>query len=444
MIKASLGFFRTAVFAWIIIVTGFCSALAEEYDYINISEPFLQKIPLAVPVFMQLSGAQEEKPIAESAAGQLAEALAFTGYFKTIDPGAFLEEPSEKGIVAEAINFKNWRDIGAELLITGGVRYEAGVLQMEFRLFDPFRAELLVGKRYTGPPGDQRRMVLRFAGEMIQRLTDRQGLFNSRIAFVGENENGRCLYICDFDGKNIIQITEPQPIVLSPAWRPDGKALAYTAYTDDKPEIYLVDTDSRRVSKFTSFEGINITPEWMRDGSGLAVTLSFQGDEEIYLLTREGKVDKRLTNSWGVDVSPSFSPDGKQMVFVSSRSGSPQLYIKDISSGRIKRLTYEGQYNTQPDWSPSGDKIAYSGMKDGRIDIYVIDNNTGEISQLTGQAGDNESPSWSPDGSMIVFSSTRSGPGRLYVMTATGTDQRRLLEMEGRQLLPDWSPAGND
>ena len=441
MTRPSLLPVQTAVCFCILILAVFSSARASQYDYINISEPFLKKIPLAVPVFKGLSEAPEEAEIAQSAADRLADALSYTGYFKLIDRKAFLEEPSQKGIALEDLNLKNWRDIGAELLVTGGVRYEAGVLQMELRLFDPFRSSLLVGKRYTGPRENERRIVLRFANEIIHRLTGRSGLFDSRMAFVGADDNGKSIYTCDFDGKNIQRVTEPQPIVISPAWRPDGKAIAYTAYTDNRPEIYLKDLDTGEVAKLTTFEGINITPAWLPDGSALAATLSYQGDEEIYLLTTGGKVDKRLTNSWGVDVSPSFSPDGGQMVFVSNRSGSPQLYVQEISSGRIRRLTYEGQYNTQPDWSPVGDRIVYSGMKDGFIDIFVIDVNTGEISQLTREAGDNEAPSWSPDGSMIVFSSTRNGPSRIFVMTASGTDQRMLLEMEGKQVLPDWSPG---
>ena len=441
MKRSSRVFFKIIACAWILVFAAICQTSAADYDYINISEPFSQKVPIAVPAFKSMSVAPEEEQIARDAAGQLAEALAYTGYFKLIDHGAFLERPAEKGVTMEALNFKNWRDIGAELLITGSVRYEAGVLQMEFRLFDPFRSELLVGKRYTSPADDVRQMVLRFADQVIARLTGRQGLFDSRIAFVGGDADGKAVYTCDFDGRNIRRLTKQQPIVVGPAWHPDFGSIAYTAYTDDRPEIYMVDTSSQEVTKLTAFEGINITPAWLPDGSGLAATLAFEGDEEIYLLTPEGKVDKRLTNSWGVDVSPSFSPDGKKMVFVSSRSGSPQLYVKEISSGRIRRLTYEGRYNTQPDWSPDGDRIVYSGMKDGSIDIYVVDVNTGEVSRLTRQAGDNEAPSWSPDGSMIVFSSTRTGSSALFVMTASGTDQRMLLDMDAKQQLPDWSPA---
>ncbi|MBS0014454.1 MAG: Tol-Pal system beta propeller repeat protein TolB, partial [Desulfobacterales bacterium] len=123
MKKSFRVFFKMSACAWILVLAASCPASAADYDYINISEPFSQKVPIAVPVFQSMSVAPEEAQLAREAAGQLAEALAYTGYFKLIDHGAFLEQPAEKGVTMEALNFKNWRDIGAELLITGGVRY---------------------------------------------------------------------------------------------------------------------------------------------------------------------------------------------------------------------------------------------------------------------------------------------------------------------------------
>ncbi|MBS3756625.1 MAG: Tol-Pal system beta propeller repeat protein TolB [Desulfobacterales bacterium] len=421
------------------LVPGACPQAAD-YDYINIREPFSQKIPMAIPVFKTLSRGAAEKQVAQNAADMLEAALAYTGYFKMIDRDAFLQDPGGQGIVMEEIKFGNWTDIGAELLLTGGVRLESGVLQMEFRLFDPYRQKMILGKRYTGKVDGQRKMVLRFCGEMIKRLTGRQGLFDSRIAFVGTGDEGKSVYVCDFDGKNVTRTTKPQSIVVSPAWAPDNRYIAYTAYTHGNQRIYISDLQDGSVREFAAYEGINLTPAWHPGSSALAATLSFEGDEEIYLLTETGKIDKRLTESWGVDVSPAFSPEGKKMVFVSSRSGSPQLYVKDMRSGSVRRLTYEGTYNTQPDWSPVGGQVVYSGMKNGRIDIYVIDVDSGETERLTRKAGDNEAPSWSPDGSMIVFTSTRTGNSRIFVMTASGTDQRMLLDMPGKQQLPDWSP----
>ncbi len=432
---------RYAWFVFIIFVIALHTPLVHaEYDYITITDPFIKKIPVAVPDFKPLSSAPGIKEHARNAAVILKKCLEFTGYFKIMDPGAFLENPAEKGIDEKSINFKNWVDIGAEMLITGGVDQSDGVLQLELRLFDPFRGELLLGKRYTGKVEDTRRMILRFANEIIRKLTGRDGVFLSRIVYIDSNGEGKKVCICEFDGSNRVCPVDAGEIALSPVWSPEGTTIAYTSYKSGTPAIYLYDIFSGKETKI-AFEGINLSPAWFPDGKKIAATLSFDGDEEIYLLTTKGGIVKRLTMNWGIDVSPVFSPDGKKMAFVSKRSGSPQIYIKDLETGRDKRLTFEGRYNTEPDWSPDGRHIVFTGMHGGATDIYVIETNGENLKRLTHDSGHNEHPRWSPDGSMIVFSSNRTGHYRIFVMTASGTDQRMLFSAPGDQKMPDWSPA---
>lgn len=426
------------------IVCHFCFPPAgqaqDRYDYINISDPFLKKIPMAIPVFKDMSESPEEGGIAAEATEILSSGLTFTGYFNLIDRGAYLESLQEKGITAADLNFGNWTDIGAELLITGGVWRHDGTVRLELRVFDVYKGKLLFGKRYGGSTGDLRKMLHRFCNDLVYRLTGKRGLFGSRIVFIGKNDGGHAIYICDFDGHAPQKVVESDTITLFPSWSPNGRAIAYTSYAQGNPDIVIRELETGDTKRI-SYEGINLTPTWIPDGSGkMAATLSVNGDEEIYLLTEAGKIDKRLTDSWGIDVSPTFSPDGRQIAFVSKRSGTPQIYIKDIEAGEVRRLTFEGSYNTEPDWSPQGDRIVYSAMNGGRADICVIGTDGEGFTQLTRDAGSNESPAWSPDGSMIVFSSTRKGKAKLFVMTASGTDQRQLLDMPGEQVLPDWSP----
>jgi len=417
------------------------SGLAQtEYEYIDISNPFLRKIPLAVPWFKMTSGHAAEHEYARKAAGLISETLEFTGYFKILDQGAFLTDPLNPAIISANINFRNWTGIGAELLITGGILVKDDIVEMELRLFDTFKESLLVGKRYKGWVKDERQMIRRFCSEVIFHLTGSKGIFDSKIAFISTGTGHKEIYICEFDGYRPVQFTDNKNINLFPAWSSDTQWLAYTSYVKGKPDLYIKSLEEKRGATLDK-KGLQITPAWVPGKFELAATLSFSGDQEIYLLTGTGKITKRLTYSRGIDVAPTWSPDGKRMAFVSKRSGSPQIYIKDIASGRVERLTFEGRYNTEPSWSPIGDKIAYSGMTAGEINIYVIDAEGGDPTQLTQNQGSNESPSWSPDGSLIVFSSTRQGLSRIYVMTAYGTDQRRLLALPGEQSNPAWSAS---
>ena len=420
--------------AYVMFGTGTCGA---GYDYIDITHPFLRKIPIAIPVFKKVHPDDATERLSRTASNLLAETLDFTGYFKILDRAAFLVDMQTVTALAH-VNFHNWTSIGAELLVTGGVLIQDDQVEMELRLYDTFKEKLLVGKRYKGLIKDQRKIVRRFCSEIIFFLTGDKGIFNSEIAFVSKNSGNKEIYICEFDGYSPRQVTHLKSITLSPKWSSDGKWLAYTSYAKGKADLYIKHLREKR-GTVISKKGTNITPAWVPDKFVLAASLSFSGDPEIYLLTGTGKIIKKLTKKRGIDVSPTWSPDGKHMAFVSKRSGTPQIYVKNTVSGAVRRLTFEGRYNTQPSWSPKGDKVAYSGMESGRNNIFVIGIDGQGPIQLTHDSGDNEAPSWSPDASLIVFSSTREGPSRIYVMTAYGTDQRRLLALRGEQSQPDWS-----
>ena len=412
---------------------------AAEYDYIDISNPFLRKIPLAVPWFKNISGGSDMEALSVSLPDILSETLEFTGYFKMLDRQAFLMDSKNPDILATHINFRNWTAIGAELLITGGLQVKDGLMETELRLFDTIKEKLIIGKRYKGGTDDTLHMIRRFCSEVMYHVAGHRGVFDSKIAFLSSLAGEKEIYITDFDGHNPKQFSRHGDITLFPAWSSDGKWMAYTSYAKGRPDLYIRNITENQITTL-DMQGIQITPAWVPGKFELAVTLSFSGDQEIYLLTGGGKIIKRLTNSRGIDVEPTWSPDGKHMAFVSKRSGTPQIYIKDMTSGRVRRLTFQGRYNTQPDWSPKGDKIVYSSMEAGGIDIFTIGVDGSNRVQLTENQGDNEAPSWSPDGSLIVFNSTREGRSKIYIMTAFGTDQRRLISMPGEQTNPKWSP----
>ena len=414
---------------------------AKEVDYINISNPFLNKTPIAVTQFKAFNGHEAEVNGGIAAEQILKDGLDFTGYLKVLNPAAFLSNPAQSGIQLGQINFKDWTGIGADLLVTGGIEEQGGQVTLKLRLFDTFNSKLLVGKVYTGPSSQIRHMILLFCSEISYALTGNWGVFNSKVAFVSTVNGNKEIFVCDFDGSSAKQITTHKSISLSPAWSSDGQWLAYVSYAKGKPDIYIKNLKENR-GRVVNNKGSNLSPDWMPGQLSLAAALSFSGDQEIYLLTKMGEVSKRITNSVGVNVSPRFSPDGRKIAFTSDRGGNPQIYIQDLEGGDATRITFTGRYNTSPAWSPDGKKIAYVGIEKNAVNIFVITlaSGLGTPVQLTMNQGSNEDPSFSPDGGLIVFTSDRKGGvSRLFVMTSAGTDQRQLLNLAGKQSQPYWS-----
>jgi len=415
--------------------------------YIDISSPSQRKIPIAIPALRHEGGDAAGYPLAKSLADSLGGALTFTGLFQVLNPNMFLQDPQQMGTDLADIKFPEWSFLGADMLVRGSYRVSGGKLEVTFRLLDVVNQSQIMKKSYLDDATAVRQIVLRFADDMMLQLTGEPGIFNTRIAFVGDGTGHKEIYVADFDGFNQRRLTSDNSIDLNPEWSPDGKSLTFVSYKKgnpsqrENPNLYVMNLATKSVQILSQRPGLNITPAWHPQGGKLAVTLSVSGNSELYLIDSRGQILEQLTKSFAISVSPSWSPDGRKLAYVSNRTDKPQIYILDLAGNTSTRLTFEGDYNTSPAWSPRGDRIAFSGFHEGRFDIFLISPNGNNLQQLTGGSGDNENPCWSPDGRMILFQSDRQGGTTLWVMLANGSDQRPLgLRLGGKHTEPAWSP----
>ena len=406
--------------------------------YIDINAPSIRKFNIAIPDFKYLGKDNRNPELSTRLPGVISNDLALSGYFSPMDKQAFLEG-KDGPLTLQKIRFKDWSVIGAELLLKGGYTCVGRSLEMEVRLFDVFWARQILGKRIIGDIKDYRYLMHRLGNEIIRQLTGHEGIFLTRLAFVGNERGNKEIYVSDYDGHNVQPMTNDRSIALLPRWSPDGMKIMYNSYKDGGPMLYMKDIRSNRVKRISSRAGLNIGASWTPDGKNVALTLSKNGNPDIYAIDLNGKILKKLAGHWGIDVSPAFSPDKKKMAFVSNRSGSPQIYLLHLETGREERLSFEGKYNTSPVWS-SLNRIAFVSMNDGHFDIYTMDADGGRVKRLTENQGNNEDPCWSPDGRYIVFSSNRKGRYHLYMMNANGQNQSRITFLRGDQSSPSWAP----
>ncbi|OQX65423.1 MAG: Tol-Pal system beta propeller repeat protein TolB [Desulfococcus sp. 4484_242] len=406
--------------------------------YIDINAPSIQKFRIAVPEFKNLTRENQHPGLALKLTDVLSKDLSHSGYFSLINKEAFLMQKGET-LEPGNIRFKDWSVIGAELLLYGGYTCIGRSLEIEMRLFDVFSGRQILGKRTLGTIKEYRHLVHLLANEIILKLTGHPGIFLTRLAFVSDRSGRKEIYICDYDGANVRQITHNHTITILPRLSPNGKQIAYTSYKEGAPMVYLKDLSSGMEKRLSGRPGLNTGITWAPGARKLALTISRNGNPDIYTIDLNGRIQKRLTTYWGIDVSPVFSPDGNRIAFVSNRSGSPQIYILNLSSGRTDRLTFTGSYNTSPAWSRLN-RIAFVSMTDGNLDIFSIDADGGQLKRLTENQGKNEDPSWSPDGRYLVFSSNRHGRYSLYIMNANGQNQWKLDLFSGNHTSPSWGP----
>ncbi len=435
--------FRLAFRAMVLLglVAG-CLGLASEASarvYIDITKPISRRLPLALPAFMPMAGAAAN-PVGDEGHRRLVANLTYTGLFDLLDPKGFLGKPNPA-----AVKYRKWSRVGAELLITAVYRVEGDNLTLECRLFDVTEGKQLVGRRYQGRPADIKDMMLRFADAVMEALTGEPSVFGTQIAFVAARQGAKGvtkeIAVMNFDGSGVRIITRRNDLSLYPAWSPDGKLIAYTAYRNRRPVIYIQALAGGTGRVAVNHPGVNLTPAF-KPGGGLAVAMSHTGKTNIFLTDLSGHISKQLTNGWGIEVNPTFSPDGNKMAFVSDRGGNPQIYVLDLTSGRVTRLTYGYKYAASPAWSPRGDRIAFQLEVNGVFQIATIRPDGGDLKILTRGLSPSEDPSWSPDGRLIAYAGRQSGRYQIYVITAAGELIKRLTSLPGDNTDPAWSPRG--
>ncbi len=408
---------------------------------IDITKGGLTPLPIAVPAFVNLTAGGQIAP--GTMGSQLSEVVSAdlerSGLFRPLNRSAFLQMPDT--LWRTGPEFKEWRVIGAEAVVSGATRQEGDQVIVDFFLYDVFQGSLVgKGKRFSASQRNWRHVAHRVADEIYTRLTGETGYFTSRIAFVAQKGGAKHLAMMDQDGANRVELTQGKDLVLTPRYSPDGDQLFYLSYETGAPRVFRLDLSSGVHSQQGDYPGLNSAPSWSPDGKRMALTLSMDGNPEIYVKELGSGQLVRLTNHTAIDTSPSFSPDGQKLVFNSDRAGNPQLYVMDSHGGEPRRITFDGNYNAAPSWSPRGDLIAFVHGNGGRFQIAVITPDGKNMRVLTDSWMD-ESPTWSPNGRVILFSRQSGSHSQLYSIDLTGYNERLVPvggDSEGSD--PSWSP----
>lgn len=438
------------VFA-MLLIAAIVPATAMAELKIDITRGVVEPVPIAVADFF--GEGKGEQDFGAKISGVIAADLERSGLFSPIDKKAFIQS-------GESLNnlprFGDWRLINAQALVQGRVEMTVdGRLKAEFRLWDVFAEQQMVGLAYFTVPGNWRRVAHIIADAIYQRITGEQGYFDTRIVYIAETgprtKRVKRLAIMDQDGENHRFLTDGSDLVLTPRFSPTLQEITYLSYFNDLPRVYIFNIDSGRQELLGDFPNMNFAPRFSPDGKGVIMSMAKDGNSEIYTMDLATRKIRQLTKHSAIDTGPSYSPDSKKIVFESDRSGTQQLYIMKSGGGNAKRLSFgprQARYAT-PVWSPRGDWIAFTRIFKGQTAIGLVrTDGTGErILAKSSARGDwVEGPTWAPNGRILMFfrqeKADRQGKGgrtRMFTIDITGYNEREVVTPVDASD-PAWSP----
>ena len=422
------------VFALTIVLADSAAAQKLVIDVQGVAQP----TPVAVVPF----GWQGSTPAAPlDVATVIKNDLRRSGRFAPTNENDMLQKPTD----GADVDFDDWTILGVEAVVVGKViQTGENAYTLQFQLFDPFTRRQLVGFRMPASRGTMRSSAHRAADMIYEKLTGIKGVFGTQVAYVVAEQQGKdrlySLIVADQDGENEFKIMESKDPIMSPAWSPDGRQLAYVSFEGARSSIFVQTLRTGSRFQVSNKPGINGAPSFSPDGRKLVITLGgVDGNPDIYVLDINSRQSTRLTTHRAIDTEGSWSPDGKFIYFTSDRSGGPQVYRISANGGTPERITFEGSYNARPRLSPDGTRLAVVHNDRGNFRIAVMNIERKDLLVLSTGRQD-ESPSFAPNSDSLIYATRQGGDGVLETVSADGLIRQKLASGKGDVREPVWSP----
>jgi TolB protein len=300
---------------------------------------------------------------------------------------------------------------------------------------------------------EKREQMHEISFNVFKNIVGKEPIFKSKIVFVSDrngSQRAKELYMMDFDGANLKQLTRHGGLVISPSVSPSGDKVIYSLIDERKGgrkniNLMQLDLTTMKSKIISRRKGINSGATFSSDGNSLFLTLSHQGNAEIYKMDLATKKLERLTKHFAPDVDPSVTADGTLMSFLSGRPGKAMIYTMDPRGleKNLKRISYVGDFNATPRFSPDGKEIVFSSWLDNRFDLFRINSDGSGLGRLTKDFGSNEDPDYSKDGQFIIFTSQRvisrsKAEQNVYIMDRNGKILGPLTRKFGNCISPRW------
>lgn len=427
---------RCLIISFILLIISFNAYAIDEQVYLTISRKGTGKSPIGLMDTLDRATGNQTT-LARKVDDILVFDLSILGYFELYKEYDMSErEKQDKNHIKEDPYYQS----RFRAIVFAYIEEKPnGEIELYGFVRDPFTAERLLSKKYTGTQATFRRMVHTFSDDITFTLTGEYGIANSKITAVLVKDGAKEIVMMDYDGHNMVQITDNKSINSSPRLNNTRDSIVYISYKDGYPNLFIRNLNTGADRKITRTRWTKSAPAFSNDGLKIAFASSVRDNTDIYLIKDLNSLEtERMTFARSIETSPGFAPNDRQIVYTSDRAGIPNIYIMNIDGSNSRRLTFGGQYYESPSWSSCGNYIAFVSMNVGRFDVFVMDIDGRNPRRLTHMQGSNEDPTFSPRGNLIVYSSKDRGSTRLFLTNTEAEFNIPITDSSLHIIQPDW------
>jgi Tol biopolymer transport system component/predicted Ser/Thr protein kinase len=185
-----------------------------------------------------------------------------------------------------------------------------------------------------------------------------------------------------------------------PRLSPDGRRLAVAI----EEQVWLYDLSRATLSRFTFDGDQNLFPAWRPDGKRIAFWSTKEGPQNIFWQLSDGSGGlERLTTSQDAQAPTSWSPDGQVLAFVEDTPNKRfEIWVLRMGDHKAQPFLQTRFNEAGPRFSPDGRWLAYVSDESGRYEVYVQPYpGPGGKWQISTEGG--TEPVWNPNGRELFY-----------------------------------------
>jgi Tol biopolymer transport system component len=198
------------------------------------------------------------------------------------------------------------------------------------------------------------------------------------IAVFAHREKGRSLLLIDVLNGGLREIIDMDELEqqTAPAFSPDGRSIAFSAWRNGQFDVFLLDLESRTITNLTNDELFDGAPVFSPDGRSVVFVSSIGTGFAKIFRTDLDKPGTRfaLTTGESNENDPIYSPDGKRIYFTSDRQGPENIFGLELATGELRQYTdvVTGAFMPTVLREPEGkERLVFGGFWKGSFDLYV-------------------------------------------------------------------------